>query len=85
MYAGPFVQGVLDPRFCQSAETSKGTKKEMPLALLKGILACFVHRMGPGTLDRTGVAIPITVDIRTFDKAGPVKTVPCKLYGVPTG
>ena len=57
----------------------------MPLALLKGILACFVHRMGPGTLDRTGVAIPLTVDIRTFDKAGPVKTVPCKLYGVPTG
>ena len=83
MYAGPCVQGVLDHRLCQSAEANKG--KQMPLALLQGILACFVHRMGPGTLDRTGVAIPLTVDIRTFDKAGPVKTGPCKLYGVPTG
>ena len=37
------------------------------------------------TVQASGVTVPEPVDIPTFDKAGPVKTGPVQLYGLPTG
>ena len=52
------------------------------IALRDGV-ACSSVETSPATLYRFWVYGPRPVDIPTFDKAGPVKTGPCKLYGLP--
>ena len=51
----------------------------------KGQRARILVGLAPATLYRRGRTGAEPVDIPTLDRAGPVKTGPCKLYGVPTG
>ena len=90
MYAGPWHQGVSDPRICQSTKNNtkknaKGQQKKKAIISPKGQVPVFWSRLAPATLYRRGRTGAEPVDIPTLDRAGPVKTGPCKLYGVPTG
>ena len=81
---------MLDPRICQSTKkntkkSAKGTTTKKGPISPKGQRARILVGLAPATLYRRGITGPEPVDIPTFDKAGPVKTGPCKLYGVPTG
>ena len=84
---------MLDPRICQSTKNNtkkhkKGKKQKNAIISPKGQMGKICLYSGRACASDTlqaGITGPEPVDIRTFDKAGPVKTVPCKLYGVPTG
>ena len=65
-------------------KTQKGNKKKAIISP-KGQVPVFWSRLAPATLYRRGRTGAEPVDIPTLDRAGPVKTGPCKLYGVPTG
>ena len=57
----------------------------MAIISTKGQRARILVGLAPATLYRRGRTGAEPVDIPTLDRAGPVKTGPCKLYGVPTG
>ena len=67
--------------------TNLGENPQKKIAIVSpnGEVPVFWSRLAPATLYRRGRTGAEPVDIPTLDRAGPVKTGPCKLYGVPTG